>query len=88
MRYLACILGVASMTLPALAQTSAPEPAPLPHLIASFNLSVHASYAVVAPLFGPEGERPGPASTGIRSLFIHNPPPTSRAPFSQFNMGP
>ena len=73
MRYLACILGVASMTLPALAQTSAPEPAPLPHLIASFNLSVHASYAVVAPLFGPEGERAW-AGKHWNPQFVHPQP--------------
>ena len=73
MRYLACILGVASMTLPALAQTSAPVPAPLPHLIASFNLSVHASYAVVAPLFGPEGERAW-AGKHWNPQFVHPQP--------------
>lgn len=57
MRTLACILSAASLALPALAQSPAPEPAPLLHLSASFQLSVHASYAVTAPLFGPEGER-------------------------------
>jgi hypothetical protein len=57
MRTVACVLGVASIALPALAQSSTPEPAPLLHLTASFNLSVHESYALTAPLFGPQGER-------------------------------
>ena len=62
MKFLAFIMGfagpaLAGVALPALAQSPATDPAPLLHLTASFDLAVHASYAVAAPLFGPEGER-------------------------------
>ena len=73
MRYLACILSVAGIALPSLAQTSAPEPATLLHLTASFNLAVHASYAVTAPLFGPQGERLW-AGKHWNPKFIHPQP--------------
>jgi len=78
MRYLAYILSVAGITLPSLAQPAPPvpaaqEPAPLLHLTASFNLQVHASYAVTAPLFGPEGERPW-AGKHWNPKFIHPQP--------------
>jgi hypothetical protein len=73
MRYLAGILSLASIAISSLAQTSAPEPAPLLHLTARFNLSVHASYAVVAPLFGPEGERAW-AGKHWNPQFIHPQP--------------
>jgi len=50
MRYLACILGVASRLSRACTDFRSRARTPA-DLIASFNLSVHASYAVVAPLF-------------------------------------
>lgn len=58
MRLLACIASLAGLALPALAQSPASGATPLLHLTASFDLTVHASYAETAPLFGPEGERP------------------------------
>jgi hypothetical protein len=73
MRYLAYILSVAGFALPSLARTSTPEPAPLLHLTASFNLAVHASYATTAPLFGPEGERLW-AGKHWNPIFIHPQP--------------
>jgi hypothetical protein len=58
MKLLLCIAGLAGLALPALGQSPVAEPATLLHLSTSFDLAVHASYAVTAPLFGPEGERP------------------------------
>jgi hypothetical protein len=58
MKFLACLMSFAGLALPALAQSPTAESVPLLHLSTSFDLVVHASYAVTAPLFGPEGERP------------------------------
>jgi hypothetical protein len=73
MKFLACIVSLATLALPALAQPSAAEPAPLLHLSTSFDLVVHASYTVTAPLFGPEGERPW-AGKHWNPQFIHPQP--------------
>jgi hypothetical protein len=45
------------MSAPLLAQSAPPEAGPLNHTQTSFDLLVHAPYAVTAPLFGPNGER-------------------------------
>jgi len=57
MKTLSFMVGVASVALPAAAQTIVAAPAPLLHVSTSFDLVVHASYAKTAPLFGPDGER-------------------------------
>lgn len=75
MRSFPFILGIACMAIPSLGQTSVPDPAPLLHLTAGFNLSVHASYAVTAPLFGPQGERLW-AGKHWNPMFIHPQPAT------------
>jgi hypothetical protein len=58
MKFFTLIVSAVGISLRACAQTPAVEPAPLLHVTTSFDLAVHASYAVTAPLFGPEGERP------------------------------
>lgn len=78
MKFIARFVSFAGMALPALAlpvfaQSPATDPAPLLHLTASFDLAVHASYAVAAPLFGPEGERPW-AGEHWNPQFIHPQP--------------
>jgi hypothetical protein len=70
MKFLACIMSLAGLALPAFAQSPVAEPAPLLHLSTSFDLVVHASYGVTAPLFGPEGERPW-AGKHWDPQFIH-----------------
>lgn len=75
MRLLACFVGLAGLALPAIAQSPAAEPKPPLHLTASFDLLVHASYAVTAPLFGPEGERPW-AGKHWNPQFIYPQPAT------------
>lgn len=57
MRAVHLLMGIVGMALPALAQTAAAPPEALLHVSTSFDLTVHASYAKTAPLFGPEGER-------------------------------
>jgi hypothetical protein len=49
------LVGIAGIGLPALGQVPAAQP--LLHVTIAFDLTVHASYARTAPLFGPEGER-------------------------------
>jgi hypothetical protein len=81
MKFIICIAGLAGLALPvlaqspasALAQSPAAESSPLLHLSASFDLVVHAPYAVTAPLFGPEGERPW-AGKHWNPQFIHPQP--------------
>jgi hypothetical protein len=73
MKFLACIMSVAGLALPAFAQAPAGTAPPLLHLSTSFDLVVHASYAVTAPLFGPEGERPW-AGKHWNPQFIHPQP--------------
>ena len=73
MNFVACVTSLAALALPALAQSPAAEPVPLLHLSTSFDLVVHAPYAVTAPLFGPRENAHGPASIGIRNLSIPNP---------------
>jgi len=73
MKLLLCIVILAGLALPAFAQLPAAEPAPLLHVSTSFDLVVHAPYAVTAPLFGPEGERPW-AGKHWDPQFIHPQP--------------
>jgi len=73
MKFLAYLMSFAGLALPAFAQSPTAEPAPLLHLSTSFDLVVHASYAVTAPLFGPEGERPW-AGKHWDPQFIHPQP--------------
>ena len=73
MNFVACVTSLAALDLPALAQSPAAEPVPLLHLSTSFDLVVHAPYAVTAPLFGPEGERPW-AGKHWNPQFIHPQP--------------
>jgi hypothetical protein len=58
MKFFTLMVSAVGIALRGCAQTPAVEPAPLLHVATSFDLVVHASYAVSAPLFGPEGERP------------------------------
>ncbi|MGA2534896.1 MAG: hypothetical protein ABSF53_02685 [Terracidiphilus sp.] len=51
------LIGIAGLTVPALAQKLLEKPESLMHVSTSFDLVVHASYAKTAPLFGPNGER-------------------------------
>lgn len=48
------------------------------HVRTEFEFTVHAPYSVAAPLFGPERERAGHRTPGIRILYIHSPQRTSR----------
>jgi|HubBroStandDraft_5_1064220.scaffolds.fasta_scaffold10240_4 hypothetical protein len=73
MRAIALLVGIAASALPALAQTSVAQPEPLMHVSTSFDLTVRASYAKTAPLFGPEGERPW-AGKHWNPEFIHPQP--------------
>ena len=57
MRAIHLLAGMAGMAFSAFAQTAATPPEALFHVSTSFDLTVHASYAKTAPLFGPEGER-------------------------------
>jgi hypothetical protein len=54
-RFLAGLVGVAGMALPALAQSTTPQQ--LQHASTSFDLVVDAPFAKAAPLFKPESER-------------------------------
>jgi hypothetical protein len=71
MRDLHTLVAIAGIALPALSQTLAPQP--LLHVSTSFDLTVHASYARTAPLFGPEGERAW-AGKHWNPEFIHPEP--------------
>jgi hypothetical protein len=71
MRDLHILIAMAGIALPALSQ--APVAPPLLHLSTSFDLTVHASYAKTAPLFGPEGERAW-AGKHWNPEFIHPQP--------------
>jgi hypothetical protein len=72
---LIAVAGIASagVSVPALAQSAAAAPPPCLHTQTSFDLLVHASYAMAAPLFGPEGERPW-AGKHWDPQFIHPQP--------------
>jgi len=63
----------AGVAAAAMAQPGAAKPQPGLHTQTSFDLVVHASYAVTAPLFGPEGERPW-AGKHWDPQFIHPQP--------------
>jgi hypothetical protein len=67
--------GIASagISAPLLAQSAPAAQEPRLHTQTSFDLLVHASYAVTAPLFGPEGERPW-AGKHWDPQFIHPQP--------------
>jgi len=67
--------GIASagISVPLLAQSAPAASEPRLHTQTSFDLLVHASYAVTAPLFGPEGERPW-AGKHWDPQFIHPQP--------------
>ena len=71
MRDLHILVAIAGIALPALVQTPAAQP--LLHVSTSFDLTVHASYAKTAPLFGPEGERAW-AGKHWNPEFIHPQP--------------
>ncbi len=71
MRQLSLLIAAAGLALPAFAQTAPQEP--LMHVRTSFDLVVHAPYAVAAPLFGPEGERAW-AGKHWNPEFIHPQP--------------
>jgi hypothetical protein len=63
------------LTAAALAQTASKPPESYAHVRTSFDLLVHAPYALAAPLFGPLGER---AWAGVEwdPKFIHPQPPS------------
>ena len=65
------LVGMAAMALPALSQS--PVAQKLLHTSTSFDLTVHASYAKTAPLFGPEGERAW-AGKHWNPVFMHPQP--------------
>jgi len=65
------VVGMAAMALPALSQS--PVAQKLLHTSTSFDLTVHASYAKTAPLFGPEGERAW-AGKHWNPVFMHPQP--------------
>jgi hypothetical protein len=71
MKQLLPLIAAAGLAAPAFAQTAPPEP--LLHVRTSFDLVVHAPYAVTAPLFGPEGERAW-AGKHWNPEFIHPQP--------------
>jgi hypothetical protein len=57
MKFLSFVASAAAIALTACARTPAAGPAPLQHVMTTFDLMVNAPYAIAAPLFGPEGER-------------------------------
>ncbi len=71
MNALHVLVGFAGIALPALGQL--PVAPPLEHVSTSFDLTVHASYARTAPLFGPEGERAW-AGKHWNPAFLHPTP--------------
>jgi len=73
MKFLALILSVAGVALPAAAQVPAVQPVPLLHMSTSFDLLVHESFARTAPLFGPQGERAW-AGKHWNPMFLHPQP--------------
>jgi hypothetical protein len=73
MKFLRFIVSAAAIALTACARTPAAGPAPLLHVTATFDLVVHAPYAIAAPLFGPEGERSW-AGKYWNPEFIHPQP--------------
>lgn len=65
--------GIAGAGISALAQSAPAAPEPRLHTQTSFDLLVHAPYAVTAPLFGPNGERAW-AGKHWNPEFIHPQP--------------
>jgi hypothetical protein len=57
MKVILTLFLIASAAAAAYSQKAPLVPEPCMHIRTSFDLVVHAPYAVVAPLFGPEGER-------------------------------
>jgi hypothetical protein len=66
------ITGLAGLAGPVRAQSARSDSETLLHTSTHFELTVHASLADTAPLFGPEASVPGRASTGTRSSFIRS----------------
>jgi hypothetical protein len=71
--FAAAVIVGAGVAAAAVAQSAPPASEPYLHTQTSFDLLVHASYAVTAPLFGPEGERPW-AGKHWDPQFIHPQP--------------
>ena len=57
MKTIVALIAAAGLAAPLFSQSAPAPPQPLLHIRTSFDLQVHASYAVTAPLFGPQGER-------------------------------
>lgn len=90
----------AEMSAPILAQSPPAAAEPLNHTQTSFDLLVHAPYAITAPLFGPNGERawagkhwnpkfiyPQPASDVQGAVFtVHHGPLTAIWVNTQFDV--
>jgi hypothetical protein len=57
MKPIVALFAAAGLAAPIFSQSAPAPPEPLLHIRTSFDLLVHASYAVTAPLFGPQGER-------------------------------